>query len=67
VRIRDEDLKVIDSLVDGGVFRSRSEAVAFFTRKGIECSKEWIEKIRDKLEEIRRLQEEVRSEIEGKK
>lgn len=65
VRISDEDLRIIDSLVEGGVFRSRSEAVAFFTHRGIECSKEWIEKVRDKLEEISRLQKEIRSEIDS--
>ncbi|MDT7895751.1 MAG: hypothetical protein RQ855_06055 [Desulfurococcales archaeon] len=64
VRISDEDLRIIDSLVEGGVFRSRSEAVAFFTHRGIECSKDWIEKVKDKLEEIRKLQREIRSEID---
>ncbi|HWQ16951.1 MAG TPA: hypothetical protein VNL13_03855 [Sulfolobales archaeon] len=67
VRIRDDDLKVIDSLVDSGVFRSRSEAVAFFTHKGIECSKDWIERTKDKIEKIKQLQDEIRLEIEGKK
>jgi Arc/MetJ-type ribon-helix-helix transcriptional regulator len=65
VRISDEDLRIIDSLVEGGVFRSRSEAVAFFTHRGIECSKDWIEKVKDKLEEIRKLQREIRSEIDS--
>jgi hypothetical protein len=65
VRISDEDLRIIDSLVEGGVFRSRSEAVAFFTHRGIECNKDWIEKVKDKLEEIRRLQREIRSEIDS--
>ncbi len=65
VRISDEDLRILDSLVEGGVFRSRSEAVAFFTHRGIECSKEWIEKVKGKLEEIRRLQREIRSEIDS--
>ncbi|MEM2204620.1 MAG: hypothetical protein QXI22_09740 [Sulfolobales archaeon] len=67
VRIRDDDLKVIDSLVDSGVFRSRSEAVAFFTHKGIEYSKDWIERAKDKIEKIKQLQDEIRLEIEGKK
>lgn len=67
VRIRDDDLRIIDSLVEGGVFRSRSEAVAFFTHKGIECSRDWIERTKDKLEQIRRLQEEIKAEIEERK
>lgn len=67
VRIRDDDLRIIDTLVEGGVFRSRSEAVAFFTHKGIECSRDWIERTKDKLEQIRRLQDEIKAEIEGRK
>lgn len=64
VRIRDDDLKVIDSLVNSGVFKSRSEAVAFFTHRGIEHSRDWIEKTKDKIEKIKQLQEEIRQEIE---
>lgn len=63
VRIRDDDLKIIDSLVEGGVFKSRSEAVSFFTHKGIETSMEWINKIKDKLKKIKELQDEIRSEL----
>jgi Arc/MetJ-type ribon-helix-helix transcriptional regulator len=64
VRIRDRDLEVIDKLVDAGIFRSRSEAVAFFTRKGIEASREWIEKALEQARRIKEIQESLRKEIE---
>lgn len=65
IRLREEDARIIDELVDAGVFRSRSEAVAFFVRRGIEASKEWLEKVKENIKRIRELQEEVRRELEG--
>jgi Arc/MetJ-type ribon-helix-helix transcriptional regulator len=64
VRIRDRDLEVVDKLVDAGIFKSRSEAVAFFARKGIEASKEWIEKALEQAKRIKEIQESLRKEIE---
>jgi Arc/MetJ-type ribon-helix-helix transcriptional regulator len=63
VRIKEKDLEIIDRLVETGIFRSRSEAVAFFTRKGIEASKEWIEKALEHAKKIKELQESIRKEI----
>uniref|UniRef100_A0A7C4B941 Uncharacterized protein n=1 Tax=Thermofilum pendens TaxID=2269 RepID=A0A7C4B941_THEPE len=64
-RILQADLKVIDALVEAGVFKSRNEGIAYFVHRGIECSRDWLEKIRAKVEEIRRLQEEIQKELEG--
>ncbi|MEN2999984.1 MAG: S46 family peptidase [Acidilobaceae archaeon] len=64
IRLREEELQVIDELVNAGIFKSRSEAVAFFTKRGIEASKDWLEKVRENIKRIRELQEEVRKEIE---
>ncbi|MDM7275667.1 MAG: ribbon-helix-helix domain-containing protein [Thermoprotei archaeon] len=63
IRLREEDARVVDELVDAGIFKSRSEAVAFFVRKGIEASKEWLEKVRENIKKIRELQEEVKKEL----
>lgn len=63
IRLPIEDLEIIDLLVDSGLFKSRSEAVAFFTHKGLLSSKEWLEKIREKLEEIRKLQEDLKEDL----
>jgi len=64
-RILQADLKVIDALVEAGVFRSRNEGIAYFVHRGIECSRDWLEKVKAKVEEIRRLQEEIQRELEG--
>ncbi|MEM1677942.1 MAG: ribbon-helix-helix domain-containing protein [Ignisphaera sp.] len=62
-RIRKRELDVIDQLVDAGIFRSRSEAIAYFVRRGIESSREWIEKALEKAKKIRELQESIRREL----
>jgi len=62
-RIRKSDLEIIDNLVASGIFRSRSEAIAYFIRKGIEASKEWIEKALEQAKKIRELQESIRKEL----
>ncbi|MEM4869394.1 MAG: hypothetical protein QW579_06130 [Desulfurococcaceae archaeon] len=64
IRLREEDARIIDELVDAGIFRSRSEAVAFFTHKGIEASREWLEKVKEQIERIKELRDEVRRELE---
>ncbi len=64
VRIRNKDMEVIDQLVDAGIFKSRSEAVAYFTRRGIEASREWIEKALQQVKKIKEIQESLRKEIE---
>jgi Arc/MetJ-type ribon-helix-helix transcriptional regulator len=66
IRLKKEDVRIIDELIDAGIFKSRSEAVAFFVRKGIEASKEWLEKVQESIKKIRELQEEVKRELEKK-
>ncbi|MBO3804252.1 MAG: hypothetical protein JTT11_10380 [Candidatus Brockarchaeota archaeon] len=64
VRLPQADLNLIDTLVNSGVFRSRNEGIAFFAHRGIEASKEWLTKVKEKLDEIRKLQEETKMEID---
>jgi len=64
IRLPKRDLDLIDLLVEVGIFRSRSEGVSYFTHKGIEASKDALEKLREKLESIKKLQEEVKREAE---
>ncbi|MEZ0346804.1 MAG: hypothetical protein ABWK01_09650 [Infirmifilum sp.] len=64
VRLPQADLNVIDLLVEAGIFKSRNEGIAFFVHKGIESSRDWLEKVRSKIEEIKKLQEETRKELE---
>lgn len=62
-RLRERDLEVIDALVDAGLFRSRSEAVAYFVRKGIEASKELVERALEQSKKVRELRESLRREL----
>ncbi|MEM0172302.1 MAG: hypothetical protein QXV57_07055, partial [Thermoproteota archaeon] len=64
IRLPETDLKLIDALVDAGIFKSRNEGIVFFAHKGIESSKEWLIKVKEKLDEIRKLQEEAKAELE---
>ncbi|MCS7112231.1 MAG: hypothetical protein N3D82_02670 [Ignisphaera sp.] len=62
-RIRRKELELIDRLVDAGIFRSRSEAIAYFVRRGVESSREWIEKALEQAKKIRELQDSIRREL----
>jgi len=59
-RLNDEDMKKLDALVEIELFKSRSEAVAFFVRGGIQARKDLFEKVMPTVEEIRRLKEQVK-------
>ncbi|MCX8184689.1 MAG: hypothetical protein RMI56_01295 [Sulfolobales archaeon] len=64
VRVREKDLEVIDQLVDAGIFKSRSDAITYFARRGVEASREWIDKALEQAKKIRELQESIRRELE---
>jgi hypothetical protein len=56
-RLRLADRRVLDTLIDAGVARSRSEALAWCVRLVAQHETEWIEELRDamsKVEEVRR-------------
>lgn len=63
VRLPQRDLEVVDALMEAGVFKSRSEAVAFFAHKGIEASKPLFEEALAKLEELKRAREKLKEEL----
>lgn len=62
VRLDDESARRVDQLIDTGVCRTRSEAVAFLTREGITHRQDLFEKIDAKIDAIHRIQEEIRQE-----
>jgi len=64
IRLPSSDLEIIDLLVEAGIFKSRSEAVAFFTHKGIESSRPLFEELLEKLHELRDMREQIRRKIE---
>jgi hypothetical protein len=56
-RLRLSDRRVLDTLIDAGVARSRSEALAWCVRLVAEHESDWITELRDamtKVEEVRR-------------
>jgi len=65
-RLDDADLKQIDALVEVEAFKSRSEAVAFFIKQGIQARKDLFEKVMSTVEKIRELKEQARKELSKK-
>jgi len=54
-RIGVKELKVINMLIESGLFSTQSEAVDFLVREGIKARKDIIEKVNEALKEIRRI------------
>jgi Arc/MetJ-type ribon-helix-helix transcriptional regulator len=63
VRLSDESSDKLDTLVSAGVFRNRAEAAAFLIGEGIKAQAPLFQRIQDKLSEIEKLREELRSSI----
>ena len=56
-RLRQPERQVLDTLVDAGVARSRSHALAWCVRLVGEHSDEWLTSLRSAMEEVRRVRE----------
>lgn len=63
IRLPREDAEMIDLLVEAGIFKSRSEAVAYFTHRGLEASKDLLERVKSKVEELKKIREELVKEF----
>ena len=59
VRVNDEALAKLDTLVAAGICKSRSESVAFLLQRGIEASAAMYDRIGDVTARITSLQEEL--------
>lgn len=59
VRLNKQSLGRLDELVDAGVVSSRSEAAAFLIGEGIKARAPLFERMSAKVEEIRRVKEEL--------
>ncbi|NNH74432.1 hypothetical protein HLB23_32070 [Nocardia uniformis] len=57
-RLRQPERKVLDTLVDAGVARSRSDALAWTVRLAGEHAESWLEELRDAMRKV----DELRSE-----
>lgn len=56
-RLRIEERQVLDTLIEGGVARSRSEALAWCVRLVAEHEADWIAELRDAAESIRTVRD----------
>jgi len=62
-RLNDDNLAKIDALVEVEVFKSRSEAAAFFIKEGMQARGDIFEKVMQTVEEIKQLKEKARSTL----
>lgn len=62
-RLRQPQRQILDTLVDAGVARSRSEALAWCVRLVAEHTDEWLGKLREALADVERVRE--RSPVGG--
>jgi len=62
-RLNDDDLKRIDGLVEVELFKSRSEAVAFFIKEGIQARKDLFESVMSTVEKIKELKEQAKKNL----
>ena len=56
-RLRQPDRQVLDLLIDGGVARSRSEALAWCVRLVQRNSDEWLRDLQESLAQVRQVRE----------
>ena len=66
-RLNDDDLKQIDALVEVEVFKSRSEAAAFFIKEGMQARKDLFQKVISTVEKIRELKEQAKKSLSQEK
>src|SRR4051794_17980033 len=57
-RLRQPERRVLDTLVAGGVARSRADALAWCVRLVGEHSEEWLARLREAMSEVDRVREE---------
>lgn len=65
IRVNEESNKKLNMLVDAGLFKSRSESAAFLIEEGIKIQEPLFAKIRDKLETIDKIRDELKTIIYG--
>ncbi len=63
VRLSDASSDAIDTLVSAGIFKGRAEAAAFLVDEGIKSQAQLFQRIQDKLTEIERIRQELRSSV----
>ena len=62
-RLNDVDLERIDALVEVEVFKSRSEAAAFFIKEGIQARSDLVQKVMPTVDKIRELRKQAKESL----
>ena len=65
MRVNDDALKKLDTLVAGGICKSRSESAAFLLQRGIDSSGALYDRIQSVTSQITRMREELLSSVSG--
>ena len=65
IRVNEEANKKLNMLVNAGIFKSRSESAAFLIEEGIKHQEGLFKKIKEKLETIDKLKDELKDIITG--
>jgi Arc/MetJ-type ribon-helix-helix transcriptional regulator len=63
VRVNDEAIRGLDSLIQSGIFKSRSEAAAFLIAEGMKAQSPLFDRIKERISEIERLRSELKDMI----
>jgi hypothetical protein len=63
IRLSDASSDAIDTLVSAGIFKGRAEAAAFLIDEGIKAQSALFQRIQNKLSEIERIREELRTSV----
>ncbi len=63
-RIGDEELRLIDMLIEAGLFGTRSEAVAYLVTEGTKARKDIFDKVSSALEEIRKVRRKAEEQVD---
>jgi hypothetical protein len=64
VRVNDEALSKLDTLVAGGICKSRSESAAFLLQRGIESSEALFARIESVTDQIQSLRQELQDWVQ---
>ena len=62
-RLNDDDVKKMDALVEVEIFKSRSEAAAFFIKEGIQARMDLVDTVMPTVEKIRELRKQARESL----
>lgn len=65
VRIDEESSKSLDSWVEAGAVKSRSEAAALFIREGLKVRGSELEKLQDALEDVEAAKQRLRNQAKN--